>query len=889
MAGEQKITAVTSGETPGDAKTPGDARPIPTFSPSDEAMRVDEVETEASQQAEFTADSKAFTARGAWIGPVVAGLALVVWTGFFIWAQSGAMNSAIDPASLPGLVSTWISIWATPALLIGVIWLIVMRSSRRETGRFADAARSLAVESERLEKRLLTINRELSLAREFVSAQARDLDSVGRIAVDRLSQHADRLQSLVQENVAQVEAIGTVSAAALENMERLRGQLPVLTSAAKDVTNNFGNAGRTANAQLQELVAGFDRLVQCGQVSENLVESLRRRFDEAMDSFTARGLDLDHGFDERVQAMNGQADSFRSKLLYHQAEFEAQLRTRFVALSSETAEARSLLDREEADSIVSLRSRLTALRDETSSVARAMREGEGAAIANWREAVTRLDTYMRAANEAAADIDRQSAATSNGRMAKLAEEAAALERVLSETGARFETETARRRHAAEAEDRGMAERLAAQLAALDAEITQRETAHRAHLAALASQGEATTAQLAKIERHIAAIAASSGSADTAMTGRLDELETRLVEGRQLLDATDQTLAGLTESAGHLLELIRTAATHSGEDLVQAIDAGAVRLGDLEERALTLREMVIDADRSGQSLSTYLLLAQNRLTDATAELTIWHEDIRAKAASHAQTLEGLQQSLAQIDTQTAAAATRVQGELASAIRLLDDEGGAAVERIEQRGAASISNLASQLGAESGEAIERAMRLQVTEISGKLEQAAAHAAGISREAASQLREQMAKVNDLVGKLETRIDHARTRAEERVDDDFARRVALITEALNSNAIDIAKALDTDVSDTAWSAYLRGDRGIFTRRAVRLLDPPEARGIMQLYQNDVAFREYVSHYIHDFEAMLRLLLSTRDGHSLGVTLLSSDMGKLYVVLAQAIERLRD
>jgi hypothetical protein len=39
----------------------------------------------------------------------------------------------------------------------------------------------------------------------------------------------------------------------------------------------------------------------------------------------------------------------------------------------------------------------------------------------------------------------------------------------------------------------------------------------------------------------------------------------------------------------------------------------------------------------------------------------------------------------------------------------------------------------------------------------------------------------------------------------------------------------------------------------------------------------------------MLRTMLSTRDGNALGVTLLSSDMGKLYVALAQAIERLRD
>jgi hypothetical protein len=38
----------------------------------------------------------------------------------------------------------------------------------------------------------------------------------------------------------------------------------------------------------------------------------------------------------------------------------------------------------------------------------------------------------------------------------------------------------------------------------------------------------------------------------------------------------------------------------------------------------------------------------------------------------------------------------------------------------------------------------------------------------------------------------------------------------------------------------------------------------------------------------MLRRVLADKDGTTLGVTLLSSDMGKLYVVLSQAIERSR-
>ena len=80
-----------------------------------------------------------------------------------------------------------------------------------------------------------------------------------------------------------------------------------------------------------------------------------------------------------------------------------------------------------------------------------------------------------------------------------------------------------------------------------------------------------------------------------------------------------------------------------------------------------------------------------------------------------------------------------------------------------------------------------------------------------------------------------------------------------------------------------------MFTRRAVRLLDAGEARSIAALYDESGDFREQVNRYIHDFEAMLRTILSARDGSALAVTLLSSDIGKLYVAMAQAIDRLRN
>ena len=114
-----------------------------------------------------------------------------------------------------------------------------------------------------------------------------------------------------------------------------------------------------------------------------------------------------------------------------------------------------------------------------------------------------------------------------------------------------------------------------------------------------------------------------------------------------------------------------------------------------------------------------------------------------------------------------------------------------------------------------------------------------------------------------------------------------AALVERLNGIAIDVATLLSHDVPDGAWQAYLGGDGSAFTRGAVRLLRREEAARIADLHARDPRFRELVNRYIHDFEAILRRILAHRDGGTLSVTLLSSDMGKLYVALAQAIERL--
>jgi hypothetical protein len=66
------------------------------------------------------------------------------------------------------------------------------------------------------------------------------------------------------------------------------------------------------------------------------------------------------------------------------------------------------------------------------------------------------------------------------------------------------------------------------------------------------------------------------------------------------------------------------------------------------------------------------------------------------------------------------------------------------------------------------------------------------------------------------------------------------------------------------------------------------ETKAIRAHYDSDLEFQRSVNHYVHDFEAMLRRIVAERDGGIIAVTLMSSDMGKLYAALGQAIDRRR-
>ncbi|WP_298466644.1 ATPase [uncultured Erythrobacter sp.] len=832
--------------------SPGTERPASSdASLADAVVGYEEEELNLEEYEETPASDKA------WLAPAIAIGVIVLWTVFYGWAMQDQLLAASTAA--PSEWARWIIDWSVPVLLVGVGYLLFLRNSRAEATRFASTAALLSQESAELENRLTIVNRELSLAREFLASQSLELESLGRIASERISTHAGELQKLIKDNGAQVDKIGTTSETALGNMTKLRDDLPVVANSARDVSNQIGNAGRTAQDQVDKLVAGFERLNEFGSASETQVTSLGHRVGNVLSEF------------------EGQL-----------ARIEQLVSGRFKELSENADEYRSTINDAETEALSAMNERIILLQSETKAISAKLREAEGEAMEQVQARKTKVHEGVLEMLQGLDRVDRDAVAATKERIAQTNEQIDHFDAKLAQRDIKFQEEIARRQDEFETREAQSTEVLAQRLAELDESLAERREAQTAETEKLVSHSKAMGEQLGELNELIDRIAAASETTRTSLGEGLGSLEEQLASKREALAQTETQLGDLTEASIRLLEIIQSGAKQSREDLPEAIKTASTELEGVEGRAIELKGMMLQTSEHGGELSEYLIKTRDEIDSTDTSLQTLQTQLSEQAEDTLAKLQGLRGGFERLTGDSERFANETQGQLREALSTLEAATESAFQALDTGAREKVSALAGSIGEEAVESLERSLRNETAETIGALEQAAAHASGVGREATIQLRDQLSMVNELTGNLEQRVARARELAEEQVNNDFARRMALITDSLNSNAIDITNALATEVSDTAWDAYLKGDRGIFTRRAVRLIDSGESREIADLYQSDESFKANVSRYIHDFEAMLRSMLSTRDGNALSVTVLGSDMGKLYVVLAQSIERFR-
>jgi hypothetical protein len=412
---------------------------------------------------------------------------------------------------------------------------------------------------------------------------------------------------------------------------------------------------------------------------------------------------------------------------------------------------------------------------------------------------------------------------------------------------------------------------------------------------VAEQERASQRMLAEIERGLALI----DERFTELAANGDERANRFLESLSRARAELDTLAThastqedaigtLAERAEGLRGSIDRLAGEIRDNAASAIDEAHGSTERLIAAAAAarpeiawLREATAEASDKLSATGAQIVEQRERFAGLLSSVDTGVEDAQAKLAQLASTLVQVEREVAGLSTETGPA-------LVASMVQVKDAAAHAADRAREAIAAAIPDAAGKLSEEAAEAVERVIRQTVEDQLRNVEIVATQAVESARTASDRLTQQMFTLGQTASALEAHIEQTSKEQREKDSEAFAKRVALLIDSMHSAAIDVGKIMADEFDDKAWNAYLKGNRGVFTSRAVRLIGGSEARAIRAHYDTDAEFQRSVNRYVHDFEAMLRRVLAERDGGIIAVTLMSSDMGKLYAALAQAIDKKR-
>eukprot|EP00435_Cladocopium_sp_Y103_P078965 s1_g2704.t1 len=132
-----------------------------------------------------------------------------------------------------------------------------------------------------------------------------------------------------------------------------------------------------------------------------------------------------------------------------------------------------------------------------------------------------------------------------------------------------------------------------------------------------------------------------------------------------------------------------------------------------------------------------------------------------------------------------------------------------------------------------------------------------------------------------------HSDASSRQNSDGELHRRSLHIIESLQSIAIDLDRALEQSPPADLWRRYQAGERNVFARRLYNLQGRELYDQISQKYSSEREFRDNADKFMGQFEQLLTEAAERDREGILADTYLTSDTGKVYLLLAQATGRL--
>lgn len=119
------------------------------------------------------------------------------------------------------------------------------------------------------------------------------------------------------------------------------------------------------------------------------------------------------------------------------------------------------------------------------------------------------------------------------------------------------------------------------------------------------------------------------------------------------------------------------------------------------------------------------------------------------------------------------------------------------------------------------------------------------------------------------------------------FISETSYVIDQLHMAAIDITRLFSPSAEDDLWKRYYKGEQNAFLSYAAKAINRTQLGAVKKMYVENREFRQYVNRYLNECEIFMKAAHTNERGDILSAVFASSDMGRLYAVLARAIGRM--
>ncbi|NUT00048.1 MAG: hypothetical protein HOP96_03625 [Sphingomonas sp.] len=650
--------------------------------------------------------------------------------------------------------------------------------------------------------------------------------------------------------------------------ERFTRSVIEMRAEARSLEGLLGVLSQRIDDSRTELTMIAQHLMQVGDETTGKLGGITREFDSSSEKLAKHGAALDRAAESARNDM--------AVLLDDLPKAEATART-----MAEQLQGAGMQARQHAESFA----------DQVSALSTGTKSAEEAVVAAVQRLTDHLAQVQTSGTTAAASINE-----ANSRLSTTADElmgraAVTLEQIRSGIDAQAaavaslveQSAAGIGRTGADAAE-SLATNVSAANTALDGLTSRIAEQERASQRIVAE----TTRALAELDQHFTGLAETGDQRAAAFAQSIGRARTELQQLAEETGTQDTAVEALAERAAALQNYVGRLTADVKDQLSIAIEdaeVGAQRLIRSTEAIRPeldwMREAAIEASDRIRASAAGIAEQQDRFAALLATLD-------EGVGTAGERLTTLASAIAEAQTEATKLSHETGPALIDSMVQVKEAAAHAAERAREAITSVVPKSAESLSEATREALAKVIREEVEQRLVEVETTAARAVEAARAASDRLTEQMLTLGRSASALEQHMEQVGAQQREKDSEAFARRVALLIDSMHSASIDVGKILSDEVDDKAWDSYLKGNRGVFTRKAVRLLEGSETRAIRAHYEIDMEFQQAVNRYVHDFEAMLRRVVADKDGGIIAVTLMSSDTGKLYAALAQVIDKRR-